>query len=132
MLNIRCDLFLHFFSILIASILAEHSLPFKVGQVIVDCAKILIQYPKALAKVQLKETAVSYKLKHGVAYRLQRRQFQMLKKFPFSLNIDEATLVTKKKVLSVLASFLDEADKLNVVHLMSVEISLGFLITNRI
>ena len=77
--------------------------------------------------MQLKETAVAYKLKYGVAYRLQRRQFQTLKKYPFSLNVNEATSKTKKKVLSVLARYLDEAGRLNLVHLMSVEVGLGFI-----
>ena len=39
----------------------------------------------------------------------------------------DATSKTKKKVLSIMASYIDKAGKLNIARLMSVKISSGLI-----
>ncbi|XP_076366910.1 uncharacterized protein LOC143255324 [Tachypleus tridentatus] len=107
---------------MILGVIAEHSLSLSVAPVIVDLAKALAEEKAALSQVQLIRTTATYKLVHGVAHTLSQRIYNM-RNYPFSLNMDESTSNSNKKVLAILVSYLNLATKkIDVENLDSIEL----------
>lgn len=86
-------------------------------------AQHLAKDPKALAELSMDRTSASYKLTHGVKKTIQDEVLEEIRSVPFSLNIDEATSKTNKKVLGVLVSYWSEKHQRMVVqHLAALEL----------
>ncbi|KAL2102116.1 hypothetical protein ACEWY4_001284 [Coilia grayii] len=103
--------------------LAEHSIPFSMAPVIVELAQTLSLDKPALQGMKLSRTAASYKMIHGLGRTYSERTFSNMRRFSFSLNIDESTSNNNKKVLSMLVCYYhNDLHKVMVEHLGSVEI----------
>lgn len=96
--------------------IAENSMSLSQAPRLVDLVKSLANDKTALQRLSMDRTTASYKLKHGLSYTLRQRLIESLKKTNFSLNIDEATSKTNKKVLAILVSHFDEQQRKVVVH----------------
>ncbi|KAJ8390548.1 hypothetical protein AAFF_G00103450, partial [Aldrovandia affinis] len=108
---------------MVLGVVAEHSLPLSIAPVLVDLAQQLATDKVALSNIKLSRTAASYKMVHGLGHTFSERTFSNLRKYPFSLNVDESTCSSNKKVFSMLVSYFDEERKDVVVqHLGSVEV----------
>lgn len=81
--------------------LAEHSLPFTMAPVIVNLAQTLAEDKVALSRM-LSRTSAKYKMVHGLGKTFSDRILSNTGKLPFSLNLDEATSNSDKKVIIVL------------------------------
>ncbi|RXN32849.1 splicing factor 3B subunit 2-like protein [Labeo rohita] len=92
---------------LILGFIAENSLPLSVTSGIIKLAQELAKDPKALAELSMDRTSASYKLTHGVKKTILDEALEEIRSVPFSLNIDEATSKTNKRVLESLFSALD-------------------------
>ena len=53
----------------------------------------------------MNRTAVSYKLKHGISVHISKKVVDCIKKYPFSVNIDECTSNSSHKVFTILVSY---------------------------
>lgn len=82
--------------------LAEHSLPFKMAPIIVNLAQTLAWDKVALSHMKLSQTAAKYKMVHGLEKTFYDRILSNTGKLPFSINLDEATSRSDKKVIIVL------------------------------
>ena len=51
--------------------------------------------------------ATSYKLKHGLSVYICKKIVDCMRKYPFSINIDECTSHNSRKVFSILVSYFD-------------------------
>ncbi|XP_055031854.2 uncharacterized protein [Misgurnus anguillicaudatus] len=103
--------------------LAEHSLPFTMAPVIVELAQTLAKDKVALSGMKLSRTSAKYKMVHGLGKTFSDRILSNTGKLPFSLNLDEATSSSDKKVLSILVSYYNpERKAVDVEHLGSFEI----------
>ena len=107
---------------LIIAAICENSFPLSAAEPILKVARALAADPKTLSQVRLSRTTASYKLNDGVARCLLGRTVQKCRELPFSLNVDEATSKTNKKVLSFLASYVTN-EGVKVEQLSSVEVS---------
>ncbi|XP_076336572.1 uncharacterized protein LOC143239424 [Tachypleus tridentatus] len=108
---------------MILGVITEHSLSLSVAPVIVDLAKAQAEDKAALSQVQLTRTTATYKLVLGVAHTLSQRIYNNMRNYPFSLNMDESTSNSNKKVLAILVSYLNLATKkVDVEHLDSIEL----------
>lgn len=74
---------------------------------LVALAKNLSKDPAALEEVALHRTTCSYKSNEGNGLTYSQRVLALMKKVPFSLNCDEATSKTNKKILTILASLIN-------------------------
>ena len=67
-------------------------------------------------------TAATYKLKDGLSHHQNYSLIQKMKNYPFSINMDECTSNSNKKVFSILISYFDEEKGECVVeHYDSIE-----------
>ena len=108
---------------MVLSTIAEHSLPLSLAPVLVELSRALAQDKAALDGVQLSRTSASYKMVHGLGLTVAERIFANMKEFPYSLNVDEATSDTNKKVLAVLVSYYNMTTRaVEVQHLTSLEL----------
>lgn len=79
--------------------------------------------------VELSRQATGYKSRFGVGEDLHKYIVEHLKQHQFSLNIDEATAKTRKKVLALLVAYINQVSKqLEVQHLAAVEVILRYTI----
>lgn len=86
-------------------------------------AQELAKDPKALAELSMDRTSASYKLTHGVKKTILDEVLEEIRDVPFSLNIDEATSKTNKRVLGVLVSYWSEKhERMVVQHLAALEL----------
>ena len=83
---------------MVLGVLAEHSLPFTMAPVLVELAQTLALDKVALNSMKLSRTAATYKMVHGLGRTFSERTFSNLRKYPFSLNLDESTSNNNKKV----------------------------------
>ena len=83
---------------MVLGMLAENSLSFAVAPVIVELAQTLALDKVALQGIKLSRTAASYKMVHGLGQTFSERIFSNMRRFPFSLNVDESTSNNNKKV----------------------------------
>ncbi|CAL8363093.1 unnamed protein product [Boreogadus saida] len=103
--------------------LAEHSLPFIMAPVIVNLARKLAEDKVALSRMKLSRTTAQYKMVHGLGKTFSDRILRNTGKLPFSVNLDEATSSSDKKVLSILVSYYNPMRKaVDVEHLGSFEL----------
>ena len=108
---------------LVISYCAERNLPFSCAGEILDISKELCRDRNALQRTQLHRTTASYKLQYGVSTTIESHLNSILKDTFFSLNIDEATSATLRKVLTVFVSYFDAEKQMVVVrHLDSVNV----------
>lgn len=104
-------------------VVAEHSLPLAMASVIVDTAKELAKDPKALNHLQLERTTTSYKMRFGLAKTCLDSTVKAMRNTPFSLNMDESTSHSDKRVLAILTSYYcREREMVVVEHLASLEV----------
>lgn len=90
---------------------------------IVQTACELAKDPRALSCVKLERKTAGYKLTHGLGKTFSEDTAIALQSQPFSLNIDESTSNSDKRMLAVLASYFSvEQKKVVVEHLRSVEV----------
>ncbi len=69
-------------------------------------------------------TSASYKFTYGVKKTIQDEILQEIRSIPFSLNIDEATSKTNRRVLGVLVSYWSQKnEKMVVQHLAALELT---------
>ena len=79
---------------------------------------------KALHATSISRHMASYKMTHGVAKTLHDRTIEAMKRYFFSLNIDESKANNESKFLTILASYYCESQKrIVIVHLTSVCLS---------
>ena len=91
----------------ILSFIAENLLPLSVVPKLIEFSQFLSRDPKALSQLRMNRTAASYKLKHGLSVHIRKKVVDCMKKYPFSINIDECTSNNSQKVLSILVSYFD-------------------------
>ncbi len=103
--------------------IAEHSLPLSLAPVLVQLSQALAEDKAALNAMQLSRTSASYKMRYGMGLTIAERIFEHMRKLPYSVNIDEATSDTNKKVLAVLVCYYNmEKKTVDVEHLTSLEL----------
>jgi len=108
---------------MVLAFVAEKDLPFTVTSGLLELMKAAAKDKKALGEVKLQRRSASYKMVHGVAKTFTGALTESLKQTKFSLNIDESTTKSQKKVLAVLVSFFDEQkNEIVVEHLDSFEV----------
>ncbi|KAK5911915.1 hypothetical protein CesoFtcFv8_001842 [Champsocephalus esox] len=106
--------------------IGEYSLPLSAAPVIVELAQTLALDKPALAHMKLSRTAASYKMVQGLGHTFSERTFQRIRSSPFSINLDESTSNSNKKVLSILVSYFNqELNHVVVEHLGSIEVLKG-------
>lgn len=90
---------------------------------LVELTKAASSNRKVLPGMHLERSTSHYKLVYGLAQEILQRTVQKCKKSKFSLTADEATAKTRKKVVSILVSYVDEDDHtVKVQHLASIEV----------
>ena len=108
---------------MVLGVIAEQSLPLSIAPVLVNLAQTLALDKMALAQLKLSRTAATYKMVNGLACTFSERTVYQLNRCPFSLNIDESTCNSNKKVLAMLVSYYHEdKEKVVVEHLGSLEV----------
>ena len=76
--------------------------------------------------MRLSRTAASYKMVQGLGHTFSERTFESIRSTPFSINLDESTSNSNKKVLSILVCYFNQELKHVVVeHLGSIEVLKG-------
>ncbi len=90
---------------MVIGVITEHSMSLTMAPVLVDLSKALALDKKALDGIRLTRTTASYKLTHGFARCLTEQLCEDLRKYPFSLNMDESTNNGNKKVLGMYQDF---------------------------
>ena len=79
--------------------------------------------PKALSQLRMNWTAASKKLKHGLSVYLCKKVVDCMKKYPFSIDIDECTSNNSQQVFSILVSYFDiEIGESVVQHYESISL----------
>lgn len=111
---------------MVLATIAEHSLPLSAAPVIVELAQTLALDKPALGGIKLSRTAASYKMVQGLGHTFSERTFESTRTSLFSVNLDESTSNSNKKVLSILVSYFSQELKHVVVeHLGSIEVLKG-------
>ena len=110
---------------LLCSFMAEHTIPMTMAPHLIDLAKELSKDSKALAQLHMERQTATYKLRHGLSHLEHVRLVNIMKKTPFSINLDESTSkAAHKRVLNVLVSYYSEELKKCVCDLyFSVEMT---------
>ncbi|CAM1291290.1 FBN1 (predicted) [Pycnogonum litorale] len=108
---------------MILGVIAENSLSLTTAPLFLEVAKELGKDRKALASNSMDRTSASYKMTHGLQKTIMHRTLDSIRQAPFSLNIDESTSSSHKRVLAVLVSYYSDIAKCVVVeHLTSLEL----------
>ncbi len=84
---------------MVLATIAEYSLPLSAAPVIVKLAQTLALDKPALGGMKLSRTAASYKMVQGLGHIFSERTFESTRTSLFSLNLDESTSNSNKKVL---------------------------------
>ena len=79
----------------------ENSLPLSFVPELIEFFQFLSRDPKDLSQAQMNWTAASYKLKHGLSVCIRKKVFEFMKKYPYSINIEECTSNNSQKVFSI-------------------------------
>lgn len=109
---------------MVLAVIAEHSLPLTIAPVLVELSQCLAADKAALSQIKLSRTAASYKMVYGMGHTFAERTFSNLRQYTFSLNVDESTSSSNKKVLSMLVSYFNkELNDVVVEHLGSLEVA---------
>ena len=105
---------------MVLGVIAEHSLPFKMAPVMINLAKELSKDRRALNDLHMDRTSASYKTTYGLAKTLKGETLSDLRRYPFSLNMDESTSTGNKRVVTVLVSYYNPAvQRVVIEHLES-------------
>ena len=113
----------HHLEAYILSFITENSLPPSVVPKLIEFSQFLSRDPKALSQLRMNRTAASYKLKHGLSVHIRKKVVDCMKKYPFSINIDECTSNNSQKVFSILVSYFDiEIGESVVQHYQSISL----------
>lgn len=112
---------------MVLGIMVEENWSFSTLEAVLRLAEALAEDRKTQSQIQLSRTTASYKLTHGFAVEILQKTVRKLKENKFSLNVDEATSLTNKKVLSILSS-IATVEGVDVDHLASDEVSDSFFI----
>nr|XP_055069280.1 uncharacterized protein LOC129450264 [Misgurnus anguillicaudatus] len=108
---------------IVLAVIAEHSLPLTMAPVLVELSQCLAADKAALSQIKVSRTAASYKIVYGMGRTFAEKTFSNLRRYPFSLNVDESTSSSFKKVLSMLVSYFnEELNDVVVEHLGSLEV----------
>jgi hypothetical protein len=95
---------------------AENSLPFSIVPGVINLAKALASDSKALSSMHINRTTASYKTQFGIGKTSAEHLVDILKRTPFSFNIDESTSSNYHKVLTILVSYFCPLRSRVVVH----------------
>ena len=79
----------------------ENSLPLSFVPELIEFFQFLSRDPKDLSQAQMNWTAASYKLKHGLSVCIRKKVFEFMKKYPYSINIEECTSNNSQKIFSI-------------------------------
>ena len=79
----------------------ENSLPLSFVPELIEFFQFLSRDPKDLSQAQMNWTAASYKLKQGLSVCIRKKVFECMKKYPYSINIEECTSNNSQKVFSI-------------------------------
>ena len=113
----------HHLEAYILSFITENSLPPSVVPKLIEFSQFLSRDPKALSQLRMNRTAASYKLKHGLSVHIRKKVVDCMKKYSFSVNIDECTSNSSQKVFSILVSDFDiEIGESVVQHYESISL----------
>ena len=114
----------HHLEAYILSFVAEDLLPQSIVPTkLIEFSQFLSRDPKALSQLRMNRTAASYKLKHGLSVHIRKKVVDCMKKYPFSINIDECTSNNSQKVFSILVSYFDiEIGESVVQHYESISL----------
>ena len=89
------------------SFICENTLSLTIAPKLVHFAKACASDPRALKKLPaMNRTTATYKIKHGLAENRRRNVVSWMRIMPFSVNIDECTSKTSKKVSTILVMYL--------------------------
>lgn len=106
---------------MLLSFMVENDCPFTMAPKIISLTKAMMRDRIALNSLSMDRTTAQYKLKHGLSFSIKEDLIERLKETPFSLNIDECSSETHKKVLSILVNFYNKNEERVVCyHLESV------------
>ena len=113
----------HHLEAYILSFIAENSLLPSVVPKLIEFSQFLSRDPKALSQLGMNWAATSYKLKHGLSVYVRKKIVDCMKKYPFSINIDECTSNNSQKVFRILVSYFDiEIGESVVQHYESISL----------
>ena len=98
----------------------ENSLPLSFIPKLIQFSQFLSRDPKDLPQAQMNWTAASYKLKHGLSVCICKKVVECIKKYPYSINIDECTSNNSQKVFSIYLSYFDREIEESVVQHESI------------
>ena len=114
---------IHHLEAFILSFTAENLLPLSTVPKLIEFSQFLARNPKALSQLQINRTTATYKLKHGLSVYIRKNVVDCMKKYTFSINIDEYTSNNSYKVFSILVSYFDTELGASVVqHYTSVSL----------
>lgn len=86
-------------------LIAEHNLPLDLAPGLVELAQTLDEDKKALGQLKLSRWTASYKLRYGLGEYFCDETVDHIKKYPFSINLDESTSSNNKRVLGNIQFF---------------------------
>lgn len=108
---------------MVLGVVAEHNLPLTMAPALIDLAKELAKDKKALDNLSMDRTTASYRIRHGLSKTFLEETINNIRSSPFSLNIDESTSNSNKRVLAILVSYYSEKnEKVLLEHLASIEV----------
>ena len=86
---------------LVLGVLAENNLSFTMSPILIELSSVLANDKKALNHLTMSQTPAFYKMHLGLAKTFTDETIENLQSSKFSLNIDEATSHSFKRVLSI-------------------------------
>lgn len=112
--------------LLISGFMAEHNMPFRQADHLVDVFKRAFPDSEIAKEVSLKKTKASYVLQDGIAWDEYQKIVNICKENKFSLVIDESTDVSVSQNLALVIRFYDkDRSKVTDAFLDTVEVDDG-------
>ncbi|CAL4093635.1 unnamed protein product, partial [Meganyctiphanes norvegica] len=106
---------------MLLAFMAERSLPFTMAPDLIEWAKVSAIDMKVLSNMSMSRVTASHKMKFGLGKTFKEELSTELKECKFSLNLDEATSDSNKKILTILVSYFSPSkNKVIINHLASV------------
>ncbi|GBM32897.1 hypothetical protein AVEN_13273-1 [Araneus ventricosus] len=96
--------------------LTEKSLPFAVAP---DHLELVKEMSKALNRITVHRNAAPYKARFGISKTVKEALYDGLQKEFFSLNLDESTNSSNRKILTVLLNYMTKDGNISTKHLSS-------------
>ncbi|KAL5008713.1 hypothetical protein ScPMuIL_014294 [Solemya velum] len=108
---------------MVLGVIAEYSMSLSMTPVLIDLVKSLSQDRQALSHLSVDRTSASYKMTYGMGKTFTDETIEIIRQFPFSLNMDESTSNNLKRILTILVSYYNPVEGVvRVEHLKSVEV----------